>query len=328
MPRETTEAAEGFEADILKNIGFEDEPADDTDFEEPTGELEEPAQEQYEPPQEEVQEQELPTLKADARDNLIDGEGKVVVPAGLARRFYERARKEQQRTRVEQSRANQLQTYLEKAVQVGQQLNERVRALQDAGNLGTKFNLSNEEQVQALQFMSDYKRNPTEALKAILTRAAAYGTKLDELGLGGGLDANSLVTAIEEKLGGKLKAVDEMVNTNRERETEAARQEQLQRDTTREVVTFLQQNPDARAHLNTLKQILGKFPQLGLTEAWLRLKLYLAGSHGERTADPQRRSRPNGRAPGERPTGGVAPLETDYGKIINEELDRIGLGKG
>jgi hypothetical protein len=91
--------------------------------------------------------------------DLVDANGNLIAAGGKERRFYETAQREKHRADQAASKITQL---------VGQ-----LKAITDAGTVGTQFGLTPEEVTTGAQLIAQYKKNPVETIQYMLTQAQA-----------------------------------------------------------------------------------------------------------------------------------------------------------
>jgi hypothetical protein len=266
------------------------------------------------------------TIDKQGRLHYKDGQGRDRILEGPARRFYQDLQKVRAQHRDATAQNEQLRTYLDRSVQIAQNLQTRLKAVQESSNLGQTLGLNGEETAEALRFAAQYKKEPMAAIKAILTEAAARGIKVGELGVSGGLDAGRLAELITSQVDGKLKPVSEFIKNQEERERRAEADGRLQQEVASELQGFIREFPEAKKHLGTINSILKdpRYKGWTLREAWLRLQIHLSSTPGQRTNHPQSRSRPMGRGRVAPSKGNeVAPVNRDYKDIINGVLDDL-----
>lgn len=268
-------------------------------------------------------------LRTDQRGNLVDAQGRIVARAGPERRFYEQL---QSARKDLQQRDSELRTYqqnLMKAVNVARDLNTRYQAMKEQGSAASRAGLSDQEHHTVLEFAKAYKANPLQAIKGILTRAAADGIDIQALS-GSGLDVHSLSQTLLEQVRGELQPLKQFTEQQQREREQQQEQARIQREAEDEVASFINSNPDVVPYLPVIKQLNSRFPNASLNELWLHVQLYLSQNPKARRnpKDPSsRRSRPNGK--GRVATSGkpapIAKPEVDYDEIVNNVLDEAGI---
>ena len=162
--------------------------------------------------------------------DLVDREGNVIAKGGKERRFYEQL----QSTKQQNGALNQ---------QV-QQLESQIKAITDAGTLGTQYELTPEELTTGAQLVKSFKDDPVNTVKYLLTQAKAAGHNLDDVATGG-VDAAAIKQMVNE-------AVSPLVQ-DRQQRVEA---EQKQQKAMEVYNGFMSQYPDAQIHENSLARLL------------------------------------------------------------------------
>ena len=178
--------------------------------------------------------------------DLVDKEGNVVAKGGKERRFYEQL----QSTKQQNGALNQ---------QV-QQLESQIKAITDAGNLGTQYELTPEELTTGAQLVKSFKDDPVNTVKYLLTQAQAAGHNLDDVATGG-VDAAAIKQMVNE-------AVSPLVQ-DRQQRVEA---EQNQQKAMEVYNGFMSQYPDAQIHENSLARLLESDRNLSPEAAYFKLK--------------------------------------------------------
>ena len=178
--------------------------------------------------------------------DLVDREGNVIAKGGKERRFYEQL----QSTKQQNGALNQ---------QV-QQLESQIKAITDAGNLGTQYELTPEELTTGAQLVKSFKDDPVNTVKYLLTQAQAAGHNLDDVATGG-VDAAAIKQMVNE-------AVSPLVQ-DRQQRVEA---EQNQQKAMEVYNGFMSQYPDAQIHENSLARLLESDQNLSPEAAYFKLK--------------------------------------------------------
>lgn len=272
---------------------------------------------------------------ADRRGNLVDKKtGQIVAKAGAEARMYQKLHRTTQAYTGLQAQHTDTVDRLNRAVEIGTGLFERLKELQ-AQQLETspqKYGLSQTEAIEAMNFAKEAKTDPIGTIKKLLTRAAASGIDLTSIGLSGGnFDPKSLMDLVKSQ-------IDTAMNPLKERSQRETAQEQQTREATErenaaksELNTFLAANPGAKEYLPVFQQVYSQpqFQNMSLSEVWARLQLNLMRKardttlrSNQRPANQQRRQPlPSGR--GVPPSSGrgrgndeLAPVSTSYEDIV------------
>jgi hypothetical protein len=249
-----------------------------------------------------------------------------------------------EQVQVQSQRAvRDVQTRLEKAVQIGTEVLNRYNALREAGNVMTRYGLTEVEINQAAEMAQMAKTNPIGALKSLLTRAAANGIDLTQLGLQpGSVDSKSLLDLVRQEIGNVVKPIQQRTEQETAQARQARETEEARQSVQKELSDFLQDNPSARHYLPVFHQIYANpaLQHMSLGEVWSRLQLNLMQKgidpHNPQQWSPnpdggQRQRRlPNGRG---NPPGGeggrevpleMAPVTESYEDIVRSVLSRQG----
>jgi hypothetical protein len=275
-------------------------------------------------------------VKPDARGNLVDAQGNIVARAGKEARLYQDAHKAKSELarfqQAAQARFEDMTSKLERAVEIGRELNTKYQALREAGTVAERAGLNNDEHMQAVEMARIAKtQGPVAALKMILTRAAAAGIDLTQLGLQpGAVDPRSLNELIRTEISTALNPLKE----RSEQEKKAQEQQQQQRreleQSQRVVRTFFSENPEARPYLPVFEQVLSepRFANMTLGEVWARIQLNLLKRQRENGGRRSTRERPSGRASipvargSEDGDEAMAPVSMSFDDIIKDVLNK------
>lgn len=284
----------------------------------------------------------------DKKGNILGKDGKIIATAGREARMFTSLHQARERISTVQREANTqvtaMRTNLEKAVQIGTTLAQRLTVIQEVGQAHTRLGLNDTELQQALELAAAFKKSPTEAIKTILTRASASGIDLTTLGLQpGGFDPKSLVDLIRSEMGTLTKPIlERQQQETAQQQVERERNEAVQASS-QELSTFLDTNPDAKPFLPAFQKIYEQpqFAKMSLGEVWARIQLNLLRRQNENPGDQRRRSpnsqqrqqrrMPNGRGSPpdqgrdrQQPDNGLAPVETSYEDIVRQVLSTPG----
>jgi len=269
-------------------------------------------------------------VKPDKNGNLVNAQGQIVARAGKEARLYTERHNAQAATQRAIGERDEVVQRLNRAVEIGQELhaeNEKLRATHDqVRSLG----LEPTELLEAAQLAAEAKRDPLGALKKLLTRAAAAGIDLTQLGMpaGGGIDPKSMMDLIRAELGNQLKPVTDRTAAEAKATADSAAEAKAQREVEAQVRTFFNANPEARAHMPVFQAVLSnpQFSGMSLGEVWARIQLNAMRSGrplngNERTRSP---SLPNGR--GRAPNNGpaeIASTDQTYDQVIRDVLKNV-----
>jgi hypothetical protein len=285
----------------------------------------EPKQRQQQQPQ---QPQRIPSsaeVRPDAKGNLVDARGNVVARAGKEARFYQQAANAHRQLMSVQSQAQaqvtDLTNRLNRAIEIGKEVYGRVETHNAQNAQMKQMGISPQEQLEAMQLVAMSKTNPVQALRTVLTRAAANGIDLTELGINGGSDTKSIVDLLRNEIGQQMQPLRQRTEAEQRHQQQQAEQARQFGDAKVHVAQFFAQNPDARQYLPVMDAVLQQHPQMTLNEIWAKLQLFLVqrqqtgGNNGARTR-PTRGAFPNGR-------GNLPPRNKSEMANVNQSYEQI-----
>lgn len=276
-------------------------------------------------------------LQADKRGNLVDPRtGKIVAPAGAARRFYEDLQREKVRSGRFYQDIQRRDGVMRQAAEAMKQLHGKVTELEKGNALSQQLGLDQNETVEALNFMSKFKNNATalDALKFILTKAVQRGIDIKPLGAGAGaFDPTVIAQSVEQQIQNALKPIQD-------RQQGEAEQEKIRREVQQEIQGFVTNNPEARKFLPVLGRIVShpEYQGISLDHAWVMLQNYLLRKQAERGQSfnerrTERRGRPMGAShPGASRSGresrqiddSPVSVDTDFKDIVKGVMNDYG----
>lgn len=290
-------------------------------------------------PQQQNQQQ-LPNrseVRPDNKGNLVDKKtGQIVAKAGAEARMYQSLHRTREAHQALQTQHTDTVARLNKAVEIGTQMFERLQKMQNEQTelSPTRYNLSNQEAIEAMNFAKEAKVDPVGTIKKLLTRAASNGIDLQSIGLAGGnFDPKSLMDLVRGEITQHMQPL-------RERQQQETAQQQREREaleereaTTKELNTFLGANPEARAYLPAFQKVYENpaFQHMSLGEVWSRIQLNLLRrgqdpTQQQRPANQQQRRQqqprmPNGRQrqpQGRQQQNVMAPVSASYEDIVRD----------
>jgi len=293
----------------------------------------------------------LPRLKQDKKGNLLDASGKIVARAGAEARFYHAAHKARgEVAQIRESATNQIRDYstrLHKAIEIGTQVATELERVRGEQKFVADLGLKSDEVREAASLFAEGKKDPVSVIRKLLTRAAARGIDIAQLGVQGtGVDAKSLVEMVREEMAKGL-------NPLKERTTAEARQAELDKQTkdnkdrvTAEVTSFFKTIPKAVPFMPVFESVMANPANAGLSLAhiWDRIQLNLLQSgktvdgiiaqiqgKQQRGTPENRRSIPRGR---DRPSfdgnegeNEMAPIATSFDDILKGVLKDHSFGR-
>lgn len=181
--------------------------------------------------------------------DLVDKDGNVIATGGAQRRFYETAQREKSRADASDRKVVELQGQLD--------------AVNNAGTLGTQYDLTPEELTTGAQIINAYKEDPVGTLKYMLTQAQASGHNIDELGGQGGMDPSAIKTMINSALSPLL------AEQSQRQDTQVANNAAQQ-----QYDDFNAKFPDAKIHEASVTQLLKDDPTLSPEAAYYKLQAF------------------------------------------------------
>jgi hypothetical protein len=187
--------------------------------------------------------------KVSSPQDLVDAQGNVIATGGKERRFYETAQREKQRAEGLTREVETLQAQLE--------------AINNAGSVGSQYDLSPEEVTTGAQIIAAYKNNPVETIEYMLTQAQASGHNVDAIGQNGNMNLNAVKQMVDS-------AIQPLVAEQYEREENEAANDRAQ-----EIYdNFNSQYPDSAVHEDSLARLLDQEPNLSPEAAYFKLRSY------------------------------------------------------
>lgn len=267
----------------------------------------------------------------DHKGNLVNEYGQIVARSGKEARLYQDLHKTKGQAQTLQGQLQDVNGRLRKAVEIGQGLHRELQQARAQQQAVQQFGLEQGEVLTAFRLFKELRDNPKEALKNILTRAATNGINIQELGLQGGVDPQSLVNMIKQEIGTAVNPLKE--RTEAERRANEQRQQEQSRlgEIQSEVDGFFNQNPEAKEYLPVFTQTIKQFPGMSLGEVWARIQLHFErnpqarrGRNGQPQNSP-RRSLPQGRpVPSNGAASDLAPVTDSYDAIVKDALSKAG----
>lgn len=267
-------------------------------------------------------------VKPDKRGNLLDKDGKIVARAGREARLYQGRERYKRQLSSAQSETTEVRGQLQKLAGVARTLYNENTAYKAQGEALKQFNLTPQKQLTALQLFAELESNPQQAIRRILTQAAARGINVQELGnANGGTDVAALSDLIKREIGA---AIDPLKKTAAQQEQERQERQQLEtqnQEAAREVRAFFGRNPEAKNYAQVFTRALNdpRYSGFSLGEIWAKILQNLPANRGrQRSRTPGTGSLPRGR--GMAPTGnsGIAHPTTSYDAIIDQSLAEAG----
>jgi hypothetical protein len=180
------------------------------------------------------------------RDLVDPATGQVVAKGGIERRIFDKA------TRAEQQ-ANAFKSQLQTA-------NTQLETLRSVNSVANQLKLPPEQQVMAMRVMSDFMKDPVTTIEYLIGEVKAKGYQIPSLnGAGQQTDMAAFQRMLDERLAPMMQE---------RQQQEAARQAQTRAKETLD--NFLGQEPDARANLDILANMIEQDQSLSLESAYIR----------------------------------------------------------
>ena len=189
-----------------------------------------------------------PQRQVSGPQDLVGKDGNVIAAAGRERRFYETGLREKNRADQATAKVTELTTQLQ--------------AINNAGTVGTQYDLSPEEVTTGAQLIAAYKNNPVETIQYMLTQAQSNGHNVDAI-ISGGTDMSAVKNMLDNALAPLV------ADRQAQIDTQATNQRALEIYN-----TFSAQHPDAAIHENTLARLLQQDPNLSPEAAYYKLQNY------------------------------------------------------
>lgn len=212
----------------------------------------------------------------------------------------------------------------------------KLDAYQNANQFAQKYELTPTEQLQSMQIMAAFKRDPSSLINYLVDKAHAAGHNVSI--------GNSAAPITPAAIGEMIKAQLAPVT----REVDSRNMEQaLRTEAETEVNQFFDEYPDARVHEDTLSKMIEKAPELSLHKALYKLREFYAAKGLDwntpiNVLEQQALQTPTQPRVDTKPmnvrggtgvirdnpapdTGKVAPVTTSYRDIIRNEMRLAGL---
>ncbi len=203
-------------------------------------------------------------LQEDSEGNLVNKQGEILATSGKSREYLQNLRKEA-RGLQKQNDQMAIQT-LQMAQKVkdlyGEYLEIKETKINPIQHIVKETGLSNSEVSEAMVLMKNYKSNPIEAIKSLLTQAHNSGIDIKQL-VGANIVADPSV--IKRQMEGLIE--DKLTPIN---QSSAIQNEQYSAQ--QEANQFLAQYPEAINHQELIAMGKTKYPHMSLPEVWLRIK--------------------------------------------------------
>lgn len=270
-------------------------------------------------------------VKPDGKGNLVNAKGEIVARGGVQSRFYNNMRKAQRESAGYATQLQDTQGRLQKAVQIGRQLNDKVKSYEAMDQRMKQFNLEPEDQLHALQIYADLRKAPEATMKRLLTKLASQGINVTGM-QPGGVDSKSLLDEVKSLVSKEMEPLRQAREASTQRQQEQQQRDAGLQQVREEVSNFFDRRPEARRFLPVFRRVMQdpRYANWSLGEVYLEImrnnRSKTSTGPSRRQPTPQRGSMPNGRS--QPPNGGTGDqlysVDTSWDKIIGESLDNGG----
>jgi len=182
------------------------------------------------------------------RDLVDPISGRVVARGGIERKVYEDG---QRASRENNALKQKIQGY-----------ENQLRGVNEVVQTGARLGVAPQDQVIAIQLMSEFLRDPVTTLGKLVEEVKSKGYQIPflEQGISQGMDLG----AISRMIDGKLAPITQQ----RQMEAQAA---QYKQEAERNLQAFLADNDEANANLDVLAEMLQAQPDLSLGSAYTKM---------------------------------------------------------
>jgi len=181
-------------------------------------------------------------------NDLVGRDGNVIATGGRERRFYEAAQKGKQQ--------------VDKLTRELADTNTRLKAFEDAGSVGSQYDLTPDEVTTGAQLVASYKNDPVETIKYLLTQAQASGHNIDGVG-------SSDMSAMKKMIDDAMQPFTDQRKAEQDTQEANEQAQQVYND-------FIAKYPDATVHEDTIAQLLNEDTSLSPDAAYFKLQSYYA----------------------------------------------------
>lgn len=187
--------------------------------------------------------------------DLVDADGKVIAKAGAERRFYEEAQ------RLRRNQQHFTQNVLPQIKEQYSAMEQELNAYKNVVDGFKASDLSPQDIQSGFDFVRQWKKNPVDVVKFLLTNLQSNGINVDIEGMQPSINAESIKQMLDAKLAPFIQ----------EREARVQAQEQEQ-EVAQEYDNFIQKYPDSVVHDKTLAFMIRQDPSLTPELAYYKLK--------------------------------------------------------
>jgi hypothetical protein len=249
-------------------------------------------------------------LDEDEHGNLVNKAGEVIALAGKSRTYYEGMKSE---ARKQRQAANDLAVSNMQLSQQFKSLYDEYKGMSENGaspiqSIVKETGFSDKEAQEAVSLMQQYKRDPLSAIKNLLTQAKMSGIDVSKIGANISVDPaylrQSMKELIDEQMG--------PISRNAEQDT-------AEKAATRQATEFLQQYPEAERFGSSIADAKMRFPQMSLSEIWLRLRREIEKNSQTSPRPVTKHRKEPARRTSQRPAKVLAPFR-DYSKMSFAEI--------
>lgn len=200
------------------------------------------------------QQQVQPNQHTQGQD-LVDANGNVIAKAGAERRFYEEAQ------RLRRNQQHFTQNVLPQIKEQYSAMEQELNAYKNVVDGFKASDLSPQDIQSGFDFVRQWKKNPVDVVKFLLTNLQSNGINVDIEGMQPSINAESIKQMLDAKLAPFIQ----------EREARVQAQEQEQ-EVAQEYDSFIQKYPDSIVHDKTLAFMIRQDPSLTPELAYYKLK--------------------------------------------------------
>lgn len=187
--------------------------------------------------------------------DLLDADGNVIARAGAERRFYEEAQ------RLRRNQQNFQQNVLPQIKEQYSLMENQLNAYKQVVDGFKASDLSPQDIQAGFDFVRQWKKNPQDVVKFLLTNLQSNGINVDIEGMQPSINAESIKQMLDAKLQPFIQ--------EREQRVEAQQREQ---EVTNEYNNFISKYPDSRVHDKTLAFMIRNDASLTPELAYYKLK--------------------------------------------------------
>lgn len=249
-------------------------------------------------------------LQEDEKGNLVNDAGEIIALAGKSRTYYEGLKNEARKQR--KAASDLAVSHMQLAQQFKELYNEYKTTAENGvspiQSIVKETGFSENEAKEAVNLLRQYKKDPINAIKNMLTQAKMSGIDVSKIGANISVDPASIRSSIEALLDERLKPLSDKASQDTDRD-----------EAIREATEFFKTYPEARNFVGAIEQAKMQFPQMPLPEIWLRLRRELENRSSQQQQRSSTKHRRETRKTREAPKNVQAPVR-DYSTMSFEEI--------